>query len=94
MQQRSLVCRALTAWQASSCHSARTSPIRPVSTAAVSAGAAAAAVSVSASPAMEVVRVPALSDNYIWLLHEPKSDLTAVVDPSEVDPVNRVLKER
>lgn len=48
----------------------------------------------SASPAMEVVRVPALSDNYIWLLHEPKSNLTAVVDPAEVEPVNRVLKER
>jgi hydroxyacylglutathione hydrolase len=43
---------------------------------------------------MEVVRVPALSDNYIWLLHEPNSHLTAVVDPAEVEPVNRVLKER
>lgn len=43
---------------------------------------------------MEVVRVPALSDNYVWLLHEPKSNLTAVVDPSEVDPVNKALQER
>lgn len=66
------------------------------SAAALSAGqgAASAAVTASASPAMEVVRVPALSDNYIWLLHEPKSNLTAVVDPAEVEPVNRVLKER
>lgn len=61
---------------------------------AVSAGAAAEAVSVSATQAMEVVRVPALSDNYVWLLHEPKQGLTAVVDPAEVEPVNRVLKER
>lgn len=57
--------------------------------------AAAAAASVSATPdKMEVVRVPALSDNYIWLLHEPKSNLTAVVDPAEVEPVNKVLQER
>lgn len=63
-------------------------------TKAVSTGAAAAAVAVSATPAMEVVRVPALSDNYVWLLHEPKSNLTAVVDPAELEPVNRVLKER
>jgi hydroxyacylglutathione hydrolase len=43
---------------------------------------------------MEVVRVPALSDNYVWLLHEPSSGLTAVVDPSEAPPVNVALKER
>lgn len=43
---------------------------------------------------MEVVRVPALSDNYVWLLHEPKSGLTAVVDPAEAPPVNAALKER
>jgi hypothetical protein len=43
---------------------------------------------------MEVVRVPALSDNYVWLLHEPQSGLTAVVDPAEVPPVNAALKER
>jgi hydroxyacylglutathione hydrolase len=43
---------------------------------------------------MEVVRVPALSDNYVWLLHEPSSGLTAVVDPAEVLPVNAALRER
>eukprot|EP00882_Tetradesmus_deserticola_P001942 GHRQ01002081.1.p1 GENE.GHRQ01002081.1~~GHRQ01002081.1.p1 ORF type:complete len:357 (+),score=115.04 GHRQ01002081.1:57-1127(+) len=47
-----------------------------------------------ATSAMEVVRVPALSDNYVWLLHEPKSGLTAVVDPSEAPPVTAALKER
>ncbi|HEV2567257.1 hydroxyacylglutathione hydrolase [Sphingomonas sp.] len=32
---------------------------------------------------IEVVRVPALSDNYIWLVHEPSSGETMVVDPAE-----------
>lgn len=49
---------------------------------------------VSATDALEVVRVPALSDNYVWLLHEPKSGKTAVVDPAEVPPVNAALEQR
>jgi len=36
---------------------------------------------------MEIVRIPALSDNYIWLVHEPGSGETAVVDPAEAAPV-------
>ncbi len=36
---------------------------------------------------IEVVRVPALSDNYIWLVHEPASGETMVVDPAEAAPV-------
>ncbi|NNM77485.1 hydroxyacylglutathione hydrolase [Sphingomonas sp. ID1715] len=35
---------------------------------------------------IEVVRVPALSDNYIWLVHEPASGETMVVDPAEAAP--------
>lgn len=49
---------------------------------------------VSATKAMEVVRVPALSDNYVWLLHEPKSGKTAVVDPAEAPPVTAALQQR
>eukprot|EP00878_Enallax_costatus_P013063 GHUV01013651.1.p1 GENE.GHUV01013651.1~~GHUV01013651.1.p1 ORF type:complete len:334 (+),score=59.86 GHUV01013651.1:37-1038(+) len=49
---------------------------------------------VSMTQAMEVVRVPALSDNYIWLLHEPKSGKTAVVDPAEAQPVTAALSQR
>jgi hydroxyacylglutathione hydrolase len=40
---------------------------------------------------VEVVRIPALSDNYIWLVHEPSSGETAVVDPAEAEPVLRAL---
>jgi hydroxyacylglutathione hydrolase len=36
---------------------------------------------------MEIVRIPALSDNYIWLVHEPESGETMVVDPAVAEPV-------
>jgi len=36
---------------------------------------------------MEIVRIPVLSDNYVWLVHEPESGETMVVDPAVVDPV-------
>ena len=32
-------------------------------------------------------RIPALSDNYIWLVHDPDSGQTAVVDPAQAAPV-------
>jgi hydroxyacylglutathione hydrolase len=35
---------------------------------------------------LEVVRVPAFRDNYIWLLHDPDSGETAVVDPGAAEP--------
>ncbi len=39
------------------------------------------------SAMLEVVRLPALSDNYIWLLHDDASSQTVVVDPAEAQPV-------
>jgi len=36
---------------------------------------------------MEIVRIPVLSDNYVWLVHEPDSGETMVVDPAVADPV-------
>ena len=36
---------------------------------------------------LEIVRIPALSDNYIWLVHDAASGETIVVDPSEAAPV-------
>lgn len=36
---------------------------------------------------MEIVRIPALSDNYIWLVHEPESGETMVIDPAGAEPV-------
>lgn len=36
---------------------------------------------------LEVVCVPALSDNYIWLLHDDASGQTVVIDPAEAQPV-------
>ena len=37
--------------------------------------------------ALEVVRIPALSDNYVWLIHDAASGETVAVDPSEAAPV-------
>ncbi|MGE0179247.1 MAG: hydroxyacylglutathione hydrolase [Sphingomonas sp.] len=36
---------------------------------------------------IEIVRIPVLSDNYIWLAHDPDSAETAVIDPAVADPV-------
>ena len=36
---------------------------------------------------LEIVPVPVLSDNYVWLVHHPASDETVAVDPSVADPV-------
>lgn len=40
--------------------------------------------------ALEIVRIPALSDNYVWLVHAPGdggAGETMVVDPAEAQPV-------
>lgn len=36
---------------------------------------------------LDIVRVPALDDNYVWLLHDAVANETVVVDPSEAAPV-------
>src|SRR5919112_3528844 len=36
---------------------------------------------------MEIVAVPVLSDNYVWLIHDRESGDTAAVDPSVAEPV-------
>ena len=36
---------------------------------------------------MEIVPVPAFSDNYLWLVHDEESGETAVVDPGDAAPV-------
>lgn len=35
---------------------------------------------------LEIVPVPAFTDNYIWLVHDPASSETAVVDPGDAAP--------
>lgn len=42
---------------------------------------------------MEVMRLEALSDNYIFLLHDSKQNIAAVVDPAEAEPVLKKLTE-
>ncbi len=37
--------------------------------------------------ALEIVRIAVLDDNYVWLVHEPASGETMVVDPSVSEPI-------
>jgi hydroxyacylglutathione hydrolase len=37
--------------------------------------------------ALEIIRIPVLSDNYVWMAHEPVSGETMVVDPAVADAV-------
>ena len=42
---------------------------------------------------MNVIRIPVLADNYIFLLHEPHTNVVAVVDPAIAKPVLNKIKE-
>jgi hydroxyacylglutathione hydrolase len=44
--------------------------------------------------ALEIVRVPVLSDNYAWLLHDPVSGDTVAIDPGEAAPVQAAAAAR
>lgn len=43
---------------------------------------------------MQVLTVPAFTDNYIWLVTDEKRQQAAVVDPGDAAPVIRELQER
>jgi hydroxyacylglutathione hydrolase len=43
---------------------------------------------------IEVVRIPALSDNYIWLAHDDVSGETVVVDPAQAAPLLAAAQAR
>ncbi|MDR9402928.1 MAG: hydroxyacylglutathione hydrolase [Halothece sp. Uz-M2-17] len=42
---------------------------------------------------MEVKRLPALSDNYIFVLYDPEQNIAATVDPAEAKPVLNCLQK-
>jgi hydroxyacylglutathione hydrolase len=43
---------------------------------------------------LEIVQIPVLADNYIYLIHDPVSQDTAAVDPAEARPVLDVLASK
>ncbi|QSB02248.1 hydroxyacylglutathione hydrolase [Methylomonas sp. EFPC1] len=43
---------------------------------------------------LEILQIPVLQDNYIYLLQDTYSGLTAVIDPAVADPVIDVLVEK
>lgn len=40
---------------------------------------------------LDIRRIPVLSDNYAWLLHDTERGVTAVVDPGEAAPIEAVI---
>ena len=36
---------------------------------------------------LRIHRIPARTDNYLWLVHEPDTDTVAIVDPADAEPV-------
>lgn len=44
--------------------------------------------------ALEIVRVPVLNDNYVWLVHDAASDGTVVIDPAVAEPVLAAAQAR
>lgn len=43
---------------------------------------------------IEIVRIPVLDDNYIWLMHDDASGETVVIDPAVAEPVLEAAAER
>ena len=43
---------------------------------------------------VEIVRIPALSDNYVWLVHEAGSGETVAIDPAVAEPVLAEAEQR
>lgn len=43
---------------------------------------------------LDVTAVPALRDNYVWLLHGREPERVAIVDPGEAAPVRETLRKR
>jgi hydroxyacylglutathione hydrolase len=43
---------------------------------------------------VEIVRIPVLSDNYVWLMHDAASGETVAVDPAVPEPVLAAADER
>lgn len=43
---------------------------------------------------LEIIQLPVLTDNYIYLIHEVNSNQTAVIDPAVPEPVIAALNEK
>jgi len=43
---------------------------------------------------LEIEIIPVLSDNYVYLAHQPSSGITGVIDPAVAEPVEQRLREK
>ena len=46
------------------------------------------------STALDIVRIPVLNDNYVWLMREPQSGAVGVVDPAVAAPILAEAEKR
>ena len=46
------------------------------------------------STTLDIVRIPVLNDNYVWLMREPQSGAVGVVDPAVAGPVLAEAEKR
>jgi len=46
---------------------------------------------IAAMPSLQIHQIPVLSDNYVYLAHDPESEATAAVDPAVAPPVLETL---
>ena len=46
------------------------------------------------SASLEIVRIPVLNDNYVWLMREPQSGVVGAVDPAVAGPVLAEAEKR
>src|SRR3712207_6599038 len=69
------------------------SPCSPIRSATASASSSSTRKATMPS-GLEIVRIPALSDNYVWLAHEARSGETMVVDPAVAEPVLAEAEKR
>ena len=46
------------------------------------------------STTLDIVRIPVLNDNYVWLMREPQSGAVGVVDPAVAGPILQEAEKR
>jgi len=90
---RTITCCALVALSAViSVESFSTASLRTFSTTRRTMSSSSDTCTVGAG--LTIVRVPCLSDNYGWLIHDPATQSTAVVDTPEAKPYQDEMQKR
>ena len=94
--RQKITCCALVALSAlcSNTASSFTSPVRPSYHQTTTTRMASSLGASFKTANLEIVRLPCLSDNYGWLLHDAATGSTAVVDTPEAKPYQEEMAKR